>query len=303
MPDVRICEMVTRDGLQSLPVDRPVAVERRAALVGGLLRSGLDFIEVGAFVSPRAVPQMADTDVLCARLRRSDGTDFAALVPNIKHYERFARSGLNVVSLVVSASEAYAQFNTRMSVEESMGASFEVAGAAQRDGFKIRAHLSACFQDLDGSDSDAGLVVGLTRRLLEMGCHHVALADTKGTTHPRRVRTILDAVRDEVGLDRVGVHFHDSYGQGVANCFAALEAGVRIFDTSVGGIGGTPFRGAAHDQPGGGGNVATEEWVWLLERHGLTTGLNIDELVEAAGAVAEIVRECGYPPLPSKFMR
>ncbi|NOS99196.1 MAG: hydroxymethylglutaryl-CoA lyase [Phycisphaerales bacterium] len=303
MPDVRICEMVTRDGLQSLPADEPVALERRVALVAALLGAGLDFVEVGAFVSPRAVPQMADTDALCTRLRRPDGVDFAALVPNVKHYERFAPSRLNVAALILSASEAYSQFNTRMSVEESMRASAEVARTALRDGLKVRAHLSACFQDIDGSDSDIGLVVRLTRRLVEMGCAHVALADTKGTTHPRRVRAVLDAVRREVGLDRVGVHFHDSYGQGIANCFAALEAGVRLFDTSVGGIGGTPFRGAAKDQPGGGGNVATEELVWLLDHHGMSTGLDLDALIESAGMVAEIVRDCGYPRLPSKLVR
>ncbi len=302
MPDVRICEMGPRDGLQSLPKDRLVPTEAKVALIEALAACGLDFIEAGSFVSRRAVPQLADSDELLDKLQKRAGVDYAALVPNMKNYARFQGSGFTTVAIFVSASEAYSQFNTRQSIEESMAAAGEVAAAARTDGYGLRAHLSAAFQDIDGGDSDLKIVVDLARRLLELGCDHVALADTKGTTDPRRTRAVLEAVDRGVGLERMTVHFHDSYGMGLANSLVSYECGLRLFDTSIGGIGGTPFKALANG-PGGGGNVTTEELVYMFERMGVSTGVDFDGLLQAAEIVKEIVAETGGPPPPSKMLR
>ncbi len=303
MPDVRICEMVPRDGLQTLNREHTVRVGRKIALIDALAEAGLDFIEVGSFVSTRAVPQMANTDDVARHLTVRPAIDYAALVPNLRHYARFKSSGLNTVALFVSASEAYSQFNLKQSIAESKVTAGEVAQAARADGFKLRAHLSACFQDIDGSDSDIDAVVDWARTLIEWGCDHVALADTKGTTQPLRVRTVLDAVREAVGFDRIAVHFHDSYGQGITNCFAAYECGVRIFDGSVGGIGGTPLGKRTANEPGGGGNIATEELVQLFKSMGVETGVDLPALIHAGHVLASIVRETGDPEPPSKLLR
>jgi hydroxymethylglutaryl-CoA lyase len=302
MNDVRICEMAPRDGLQSLDSQKPVPIETKIALIDAIASAGVDFIEVGSFVSPRAVPQMADTLEMCQQLNKTDGVEYAALVPNLKHYDRFKQAGIGTVALFVSASEAYAKFNLRMSIAESMAAARAVAEAASRDGFGLRAHLSAVFHDTDGSDSDLKIVADLTNQLLDMGCSHVAWADTRGTAHPLRVRQLLGVVAASVDLSRIAVHFHDSYGMGIANALTAYQHGVRIFDCSVGGIGGTPFKDLANG-PGGGGNIATEELVYMLNSMGVSTGVDFDVLLSAAHIVRDITATTGDLSPPSKMLR
>ncbi len=302
MPQVRICEMAPRDGLQSLNRDQLVPTDKKVALVNALSKAGLNFIEVGSFVSKRAVPQMANTLDVAAGIAQCDKTDLAALVPNAKYYDQFKNSGLNAVAIFVSASESYSQFNLRMSIEESMTAATVVAESAKRDGFKLRAHLSAVFQDLDGSDADLKIVADLTKRLLDLGCDHVALADTRGTTHPLRVRQVINHLAPVVALEKLAVHFHDSYGMGVANALIAYECGLRIFDASVGGIGGTPFTDLAKG-PGGGGNVVTEELVYMFHQMGVETGIDFDKLMTAAEIVRDIARTTGDLAPPSKMLR
>jgi len=302
MADVFVCEMVPRDGLQSLSPERPLSAEGKATLVDLLSASGLRFIEVGSFVSTRAVPQMANTDDVCRRITKTPGVQYAALVPNVKHYQRFRDSGVDTLALFVSASERYSQLNLRQSIAESYETTADLAGVAGRDGVRLRAHLSACFADIDGSDSDIDQVIEWTRRLIGMGCEHVALADTKGTTHPLRVRIVLDRVFEAVGTEHIAVHFHDSFGAGIANCFVAYECGARVFDGSVGGIGGTPFTEES-GMPGGGGNIATEELVAMFERMGVETGIDLDVLINAGRLVAQMVDETGSPPLTSKLIR
>lgn len=294
--------MAPRDGLQALHGERVVPLAKKLALVESAVAAGIDFVEVGSFVSARAVPQMADTLELAKRLAIQPQVEYAALVPNLKYYESFQQSPLTTVALFVSASEAYAQFNLRQSIAESLAAAEQVARAARQDGKKLRAHLSAVFQELDGGDSDVTTVIEVTRRLLEMGCDHVALADTRGTTHPRRTRSVLKTVLSEVAAERLGVHLHDSYGMGIANALVAFECGIRVFDASLGGIGGTPFSRLAK-APGGGGNIATEELVFMLAQMGVETGVCLDTLLAAAKLVVDIVREAGEPPPPSRFLR
>ncbi len=302
MPEARICEMAPRDGLQSLNKEKLIPADQKVALVNALTDAGLDFVEVGSFVSKRAVPQMADTIDVAANITKPDICDLAALVPNAKYYEEFKSSSLNMAAIFVSASEAYSQFNLRMSIEESMTAASAVAESAKRDGFTLRAHLSAVFQDIDGSDSDLKIATDLTRRLIDLGCDHVALADTKGTTHPLRVRQVIAHLAAAVPLDKLAVHFHDSFGMGVANALMAYECGVRVFDASVGGIGGTPFKDLAKG-PGGGGNVVTEELVYMFHQMGVETGIDFDKLMVAAKLVRDIAQFTGDLAPPSKMLR
>lgn len=307
---VTICEMAPRDGLQFLGANTGVApqlitIDQKTALVAALCKAGLRFIEVGAFVSPKVTPQMADTDELVRQLAPSNGVRFAALVPNRKHYERFRASSLDTVALFVSASEAYSQKNMGVSLAQAMDWAAEAADAARADGKTLRAHVSGAFQDVYSStESDVGEVAGVVRRLIEMGCDHVALADTNGDTHPRRVRDVIRTVATEAPITAIGVHLHDRNGAGLANAVAALESGVRIFDASVGGLGGS----ATASKSGDGvrqmaGNLATEELVALFERMGFSTGIDAAALVDAGRIAYEITRFTGDFAPPSRLLR
>ncbi len=314
MAEVMICEMGPRDGLQFLGArgggePRIVSPALRVRLVEQLVAAGLPFIEVGAFVSQQRVPQMAETDKLCARLGARGSTWLAALVPNLKHYERFRASGLNALAVFLSASEAYSRANVGMSIDEALANARQVVEAAQRDfagrALHVRAHVSAAFQEVggDGGRSDVAQVVRLCDELLKMGCACVALADTKGTTNPRRVEEVLREVGRRVGLEKIGVHLHDRTGCGLANALAAWQQGVRIFDASVGGVGGTyvpSLGGAGEPIPG---NIATEELVAMLESMGVSTGIDQGRLLEAARVMYEITVAVGEERPPSKILR
>ncbi len=306
MPEVMICEMSPRDGLQALggakDACRRVPLEQKRRLLAALVAARLPFIEALAFVSPKVIPQMADSDLLAAALPATPGTLLAGLVPNVKHYERFRATRLDVCAVFVSASEEYSRRNMNAALAEALGWAGEVAAAARADGRRLRAHVSGAFQEVySGADSDLPTVVRVTRELLAMGCEHVALADTNGTTNPRRIRTVLDACRAEFGLERVGIHLHERGGLGIANVLAAFDAGARIFDAAVGGIGGS---GTARvgDAPAP-GNVATEEVVNLFDRMGVDSGVDLEALVAAGRIVAEITQLTGDPPPPSRYLR
>lgn len=310
--DVLICEMSPRDGLQFLggagPEPRVVPLETKVALCRALRAAGLRFIEVGSFVSPR-VAQLRDTDELCRRLApdipdAKEGMQWAALVPTTKHYPRFAASGLDTCALFVSASESYSVKNVGMPVAEAMSAAADVAAAARADGRRLRAHLSAAFQGMYGEHGAWNLrsTLDLACRLLAMGCEHVSLADTDGAASPAQVRDVVRAAVAECGAGRIAVHLHDRYGQGLANALAAFEAGARLFDSSCGGIGGTPAARAA-DQRTMAGNVATEDLVWMLERLGAKTGVDMDRLLDAGRLVYAITRETGDSAPNSRWLR
>jgi hydroxymethylglutaryl-CoA lyase len=305
-PSVRICEMSARDGLQALNPQRPVPIELKIKLIRALAQAGVSYIEVGAFVSPKAVPQMADSAEVARAVADLTGVQRAALVPNLKYYDAFAGSGCDTLALFVSASESYSASNLRMSIAESMTAAQAVADRARPDGFRLRAHLSAAFTETQSrpeasggvnprrivpldQPSDLHTVIALYRQLDAMGCEVIALADTFGTAAPRRVREVLKAVASEIGLTKLAVHFHDTLGLGIANALAAFEAGVRLFDASVGGIGGSPF------SPTTSGNVATEELFCLMEGMGLATGLDPAGLVQAGQIIRAIFQHTGDP--------
>lgn len=310
MDRVIICEMAPRDGLQYLGkaadgAPRLVSLPRKLALIEALNRCGLPFIEVGAFVSPKITPQMADTDALAARLKPVPGVRLAALVPNLRHYERLRSTTLDTVALFVSASEAYSQKNMGVSLAEALGWASAVAEAARAEGRSLRAHVSGAFQDVySGASSDIDEVARTVCRLIEMGCDHVALADTNGDTHPRRVREVIEGIAVHVPLSKLAVHLHDRHGAGLANAVAALDAGVRIFDASAGGLGGSATAsGAGEGARQMAGNLATEELVSLFERMGFATGVDLQALIAAGRIAYEITRETGDFAPPSRLLR
>lgn len=318
MADVKICEMAPRDGLQYLGGPDPVGSGRmiplasRLRLVEALIDAGLRHIEVAAFVSPAGTPQMALSDEVGRALDpgRTPGLELSGLVPNEKGYERFAATRLNVVAIFPSANEAHCRENFYgRSVDEVLAMAGAVAGRARRDGRRLRAHVSAAFQDIarETTPSDLDTVVRVSRTVLhDFGCEYLTLADTNGTTNPARIAEVLAAVGDAVGMDRVGVHLHDRYGTGIANAYAAYEQGVRIFDASLGGVGGSAAASRASGDAGGRmvGNIATESLVRLLEGLGMRTGVDVDALVQGAGAILrEICAGAGEADPPSVMLR
>ncbi len=290
--------MSPRDGLQALNPQRVVPIELRVGLIRSLAEAGLSYIEIGAWVSARAVPQMACSSEVAAAVADVAGVERAGLVPTVKYYDAFKASGCQTLALMVSASETYSQSNMRMSCAETLASAQALAERARGDGIGLRAHLSAAFGEPRADLPDnLDQVVSLAGALDRLGCSVIALADTFGTAHPRRVRDVVARIAREIDLARIGVHLHDTLGLGIANALAAFEAGVNTFDASVGGIGGSPF------YPGSSGNIATEELAELLEGLGATTGVNRAQLVEAGRMVQEITRFSGDPDPPSKLLR
>jgi len=280
MSDVRIREVGPRDGLQA---EAPLAVEGRVALIEALVAAGCRDVEAVAFVSPKAVPSMAGAAEVMAALDRSAGVRYWALVPNARGAELAAAAGVDALSVTVSASETYSQKNVKMSVEESVTAAGEIV-RLWGDG-PVDVVVSCAFGSPYEGDMAPAAVAALGRRLLDGGATSVTYADTTGMATPRRI----DELIAESGPD-IGLHLHETRGTGLVNAYAALEAGVRRFDTSVGGLGGSPFAAGAA------GNLATEDLVHLLDDLGMTTGIALDRLLTASELVADLV---GHP-VPSR---
>ena len=276
--DVR--EVGPRDGLQP---ERPVAAGERARLVGALVEAGVRHVEAAAFVSPRAVPAMAGAAEVFAALDRRPGVTYAALVPNVRGAELAIEAGADELTVTISASEAYNLRNVRMTVEESVATVAAIGRLA--GGVPVDAVVSCAFGSPYEGDLEPAAVAGLGERLLAGGATSLTYADTTGMATPRRVEALL--ARTGAG---VGLHLHDTRGTAMVNAYAALEAGVRRFDTSVAGLGGSPFAAGAT------GNLATEELVAVLDDLGVATGIDVEALVRVARWVGDLV---GHP-VPSR---
>ena len=294
-PEVKICDVSLRDGMQILNRHGVIPLAARLELAAALVRAGLPYIEVGSFVNPRVVPAMRDTTDLLERMPPYDG-QIAALAPTLEYYEHLKRAPrVNTVALFVSASERYSRKNTHMSVDEALDAASQVAAAARADGYGLRGYLSFAFRE-HGEEMAAPRVEAICARLVEMGCDTVALSDTDGMATPRDMDRLVGHLADTIGLAAIGVHLHDRRGLGVTNAFAAYQAGVRIFDAAIGGIGGAiTVRHSA-------GNVATEELVSMFDSLGVETGIDIEPLIEAGCRVSQMAEEVGDPPPPSKIV-
>jgi hydroxymethylglutaryl-CoA lyase len=266
-----INEVGPRDGLQSQA--RHLSVEQRRQLVAALMGAGLRHLEVGSFVSPRAVPQMAGTGELLALLEPPPGTELSVLVPNMKGYELARAAGAGTVAVVVSATETMNQKNINMSLEQTLAVAEAIIARGKREGARVQAYLSVAFEcPFEGAVSP-DTVVQQARMLGDWGADEIVIADTIGAANPAAVRALMDTLVRQLGAGRLACHFHDTRAMGLANVYAAIESGVRRFDSSVGGLGGCPFA------PGAKGNVATEDVVMMCEQMGYRTGVDMAALL------------------------
>jgi hydroxymethylglutaryl-CoA lyase len=282
---VRIIEMGPRDGLQNEKTS--VSVADRIAFVGALVDAGLNTVEVGAFVSPRAIPQMVGSDEVLRGVSDLPG-EFHVLVPNEKGYEAARAAGARVVSVFASASEGFSRANINCSIVESIERFKPVMARARADGVKVRGYVSCVLGCPFDGEIKPQAVADVAKMLWELGCYEISLGDTIGVGTPLKARQLLRAVAGVVPMAHLGMHFHDTYGQALANLYAGMEEGARVIDSAAGGLGGCPYA------PGATGNVATEDVVYMLEGMGVATGVDMAKLVAATNGVSRLI---GRPPV------
>ncbi|WP_312029747.1 hydroxymethylglutaryl-CoA lyase [Methylocystis sp. H62] len=273
---VSIVEVGPRDGLQNEKVT--LSPQIRAELISRLAAAGLSRIEAGSFVSLTAVPQMAHTDETLALAPRQN-VRLSVLVPNLRGLAAALAAGADEIAVFAAASETFSKRNINCSIEESLTRYAKVVAEARRYGVMARGYISCVLGCPYEGEVDSGRVASVASALLEMGCFEVSLGDTIGVGAPLPARRMVERVARVAALDKIAVHFHDTYGQALANIFACLEVGVSVVDSSVAGLGGCPFA------PGAAGNVATEDVVYMLARMDVETGVSLDRLLEA-GAFA-----------------
>ncbi len=273
---VQIVEMGPRDGLQNEP---SVTLEDRIALVDALSLTGLRRIEAGSFVSPKWVPQMAQSDELFRRVRRQSGVRYGALTPNLKGFEAAMAAGVDEVAVFGAASESFSQRNINCSVAESLARFETVMQAAAEVNMPVRGYVSCTLGCPFEGAIDPEKVAETAEALYRMGCYEISLGDTIGTGTPDQAVAMVTAVARRVPVEHLALHFHDTYGQALANIAACLELGVATVDASVAGLGGCPYA------PGASGNLATEDLVYLLEGLGIEHGVNLDALIQAGDAI------------------
>jgi isopropylmalate/homocitrate/citramalate synthase len=280
MTNVRIYEVGPRDGLQNEAA--PIPTDAKLRFIDLLADAGLREIEATSFVSPRAIPQLADADELLARLERRPGVRYPVLVPNERGLERAEAAGGDAVCVFTAASEAFTRHNINMTITESIAAFRPVVARARERGWWTRGYVSTAFGCPYTGAVDEGAVVDVAQRLLELGIDELSIGDTIGVAVPTDVRRVVGALAAAgIATERLAMHFHDTRGTALANVAAALELGIRCFDASTGGTGGCPYA------PGAAGNLATEDLVYLLDREGLSHGVDLDRLLVAAQQVSE----------------
>lgn len=274
---VRIVEVGPRDGLQN--EQGRVRAEDKVALVEALVAAGLEHVEVGSFVSPRWVPQMADSAAVFAATARAPGVTYAALTPNLQGFEAAIAAGASEVAVFAAASESFSQRNINCSIAQSLQRFEPVLAAAVAHGIKVRGYVSCVLGCPYEGDIAPERVRDVADAMLQMGCYELSLGDTLGIGTPGAARRLIDTVAQRVPRGQLAGHFHDTYGQAVANIYACLLEGVQVFDSSVAGLGGCPYA------PGASGNVATEDVLYLLHGLGISTGVDLDRVVQAGQAI------------------
>jgi len=275
---VRIIEMGPRDGLQNEKM--PVGVAARIAFIEALVAAGLRTVEVGAFVSPKAIPQMVGSDEVLRGVSHIAG-EFHVLVPNLKGYEAARAAGAKVVSVFAAASEGFSRANINCSIAESIERFRPVIAGARADGVRVRGYVSCVLGCPYDGEIKPQAVVDVAKALSDLGCYEISLGDTIGVGTPGKARELLRAVAGAVPMAHLAMHFHDTYGQALANLYAGLEEGARVIDAAAGGLGGCPFA------PGATGNVATEDVVYMLEGLGVATGVDMTKLVAATNEISD----------------
>ncbi len=276
---VRIVEVGPRDGLQNekQPIDAAVKIE----LIERLTNAGLNYIEAGSFVSPKWVPQMAGSDEVFTGVKRQDGVTYAALTPNLKGFERAADVNATEVAVFTAASEAFTKKNTNCSIAESLERIAPLIEAAKEKNLPVRGYVSCVVGCPYDGEIDPATVGDIAKKLIDMGCYEVSLGDTIGVGTPASVSAMLEACLEIIPADKLAVHLHDTYGQALANIYAALELGIAVIDSSVAGLGGCPYA------KGASGNVATEDVVYMLNGLGIESGVQLDALIEAGDFICK----------------
>jgi len=270
---VRIVEVGPRDGLQNEPQSVPATV--KIELVHRLADAGLPAVEATAFVSPKWVPQMADHAEVMAGVVKKPGVAYPVLVPNMKGFEAARAAGAQEVAVFGAASQTFSRKNINCSIAESLERFAPVVAAARAEGIRVRGYISCAAGCPYEGEVRPKAVADLAKELYGMGCYEISLGDTIGVGTPKRIKAMIEAVAKSVPIAKIGGHYHDTYGQALANIYASLELGVRTFDSSVAGLGGCPYAKGAT------GNVATEDVVYMLDGLGIHTGVDLEALRRA----------------------
>ena len=278
---VRLIEVGPRDGLQNEA--QPISVADKVRLVDALTAAGLGYIEVGSFVSPKWVPQMAGSAEVFAQIQRKPGVTYGALAPNLRGFEDAMAAGVKEVAVFAAASEAFSQRNINCSISESLERFVPIMDAARQHGVSVRGYVSCvlgCPYEGDVAPEQVALVA---RELYAMGCYEVSLGDTIGTGTAGATRRMFEVVGAQAPRDKLAGHFHDTYGQAMANVYASLLEGIAVFDSSIAGLGGCPYA------KGASGNVATEDVLYLLNGLGIETGVDMPQLLVAGQQICDVL--------------
>lgn len=276
---VKIVEVGPRDGLQNEAASVPTPI--KIAFINQLAETGLSVIEATSFVSPKWIPQLADNQAVFAGIEKKPSVAYPVLIPNLKGLEAALAVGVKEIAVFTTPSEQFSQHNTNCSVAESVARIKEVIHLAKQQGLRIRGYLSCVLGCPYEGEMAPEKVAALAEQLLKMGCYEISLGDTIGVGTPLKTRRLLETVAHRVPLKQVAVHFHDTYGQALANIYAALELGVRVIDSSVAGLGGCPYA------KGASGNVATEDVVYLLNGMGIENGVDLPKLVSVGRFISD----------------
>lgn len=278
---VRLIEVGPRDGLQNEA--QPISVADKVLLVNALTDAGLGYIEVGSFVSPKWVPQMAGSAEVFAQIQHKPGVVYGALTPNLRGFEDAVAAGVKEVAVFAAASEAFSQRNINCSISESLERFVPIMKSAKQHGISVRGYVSCVLGCPYEGQVSVQQVAAVANELYAMGCYEVSLGDTIGTGTPSTTRAMFEAVGAYVPRDKLAGHFHDTYGQAMANIYASLLEGINVFDSSVAGLGGCPYA------KGASGNVATEDVLYMLNGMGIETGIDMDKLLLAGQHICNVL--------------
>jgi len=276
---VKIVEVGPRDGLQNEAVS--LSLDDKVNFINQLADCGLNYIEFGAFVSPKWVPQMAQSDAVFRGIKKSPAVTYGALVPNLKGLSAALDSGVSEIAVFTAASEQFSNKNTNCSIEESLQRIELITEACKGKDVTIRGYVSCVAGCPYQGDTDANQVAEIAHRLRELGCYEVSLGDTIGVGTADQFSTLIDTVSNKVPVNQLAVHCHDTYGQALTNIYAALKMGITTVDSSVAGLGGCPYA------KGASGNVATEDVVYLLHGMGINTGIDLDALIQCSQQICQ----------------
>lgn len=288
---VKIVEVGPRDGLQNEKVTIPA--QAKVDYITALGDAGLRVIEAGAFVSPKWVPQMADTAEVYRNIPKDPGVEYPVLVPNMRGLERAIENEVTSIAIFTAASDTFNQRNINMSIDESFANYAPVVARAREEGMRVRGYVSTAFGCPYEGEVAPERVLEVTARLLDLGCYEVSVGDTIGIGTPMQVQGVIGVLLQVVPPSKLAMHFHDTRGTALANTLAALDMGIATFDASSGGLGGCPYA------PGASGNMATEDLVWMLDRMAIDTGIDLNRLVAASSIIAPYLDH----PLPGRYLQ